>query len=145
MAGSMKVFECYIKWKKQGLKRRLSQELADEAGVSLQTLYKWAKKPITINTVEYANWEEAYRGENKEVLENYIKEINEQIEEDYRLSDVLANEILMKYILKVKMENYVPTLEELKLAIQIQERKRDLINGENNSKIDTIQTEIGFR
>lgn len=146
MASSLRIAEFYMEWKKAGLKRKLSKELANKAGVSLQTLYKWYHKPITINGIKYENWEEAYQAETREIRENFRKEIDAQLEEDYRLSDILANEILMKYIIKVKDEDYKPSLDELKLAVGIQDKKRESAS-ENTSKdnIKSVGFTIGFR
>lgn len=146
MASKLRVFECYTHWKSKGLKRRLSQELADEFNVSMQTLRNWHKRSIDINGITYANWEEAYEAETKEVRENINREIQAQLENDYKLSEILANEILIKYIEKVKSEKYTPSLDELKVAVGIQDKKRDSVSATPSKEdIKSVGFTIGFR
>ena len=149
MASQLKMLTAYTKWKSLGLKRSLSEDLANEFGVNRSTLYNWSKKPITINNQTYDNWEAAYAEETKEARENYEAEINNKLADGYRLLDVIADEVMMKYLLKVKDETYKPTLDELIKISELVDRRNERIaaitNDNNNNSDKKVNFSISFR
>ncbi len=148
MAGNLKMFDAYTRWKAQGLKRSLSQELADAFGVNRSTIYNWSKKPITIDGVKYGNWEDAYAAETREVRKNYELEINNKIADGYKLLDVIADEVMMKYLLRVKEVNYKPTLDELVKITELVDKRNERIaatNADNNESNQNVNFSISFR
>lgn len=136
MAGKTKMFDAYIRWKEKGLKRSLNQELADAFGVHRSTIYHWSKKPIKIDGVTYSNWEEAYAAETREARKNYELEINNKIADGYKLLDVIADEVMMKYLLKVKEKDYKPTLDELIKITEIVDKRNERVAASNSETVD---------
>ena len=148
MAGNLKMFDAYTRWKAQGLKRSLNQELADAFGVNRSTIYNWSKKPITIDGVKYSNWEEAYEAETREARKNYEHEINNKIADGYKLLDVIADEVMMKYLLRVKEDDYKPTLDELVKITELVDKRNERIvatSDDNSESNQNVNFSISFR
>lgn len=136
MAGKKKMYDAYVRWKEKGLKRSLNQELADLFGVHRSTIYNWSKKPITIDGVKYSNWEEAYEAETREARKNYELEINNKLADGYKLLDVIADEVMMKYLLKVKEKDYKPTLDELVKITELIDKRNERVVASNSKTVD---------
>lgn len=144
---SNRVASAYLEWKALGLRRKITQDLADRCGVAISTLYLWKNKPVTVNGKTYQNWDDAYDSETKELRANFEHEINDQLKEQYKLADIWATEVMMKAIVMVKKDDYEPTIEEIKTAIQVLEKQCEGIV-DPKVKDDTIKQiafNIGFR
>ena len=117
--------------------------IAKAFSVKPVTVYTWIKKPIQINNVKYPNWKAAIAGETKELRDAYENEINEQIKEGYKLSECWANEVMKKALIKVKDPEYVPTLDEIKLAILIHEKQKGNLSIDSG-EIDAANQKLNF-
>lgn len=142
MSSDIKMVEVYNMYKSMWPRPDVPA-IANSFNVSPVTVYKWIKKPVTINNIKYANFKDAIAGETREIREAYENEINEQIKESYKLSEIWANEIMKKAIIRVKDPEYVPSLDEIKLAILIHEKQKGNITIENGD-VDTTNQKVNF-
>lgn len=145
MASQERIREAYLRYKSMGLKRSCNDWLAEAFNVSRQTLYKWSKKPITINGTEYENWEAAYNAETLESRKNYESEIENQLKDGWKLLDVIQNEMLMRYAVLVKQDDYKPTLEEIEKITKLSELVHNRVDGVNGTKSDKQDVQFSFK
>lgn len=144
--GDKKVL-AYVKWKMLALNHSSMGELANEFNVSRRTMYNWAKMPITIEGVRYNNWAEALEGETREEREKIEKELDSLYSDRYKLSDIFATKVLMAAVLKASKKDYKPTIDEIKMALSIQEKNKDRDNDtdEKSDANKSMTFNIGFR
>lgn len=138
MASKIKIEELYQIYKAMGLKRICSQEMADMAGVSRQTLYKWRDK---------YKWEERYLAETSEQREAFETEIRNRMQNGDLLIDVIRDDMLMKFAVTVKSDKYQPTLDDItkicELSIKNKNIKEICKSQENNTN-SNVNITIGF-
>ena len=119
-----RVEEAYGLYKAMGYKRIPSQELANTVGVSRTTLYKWR---------DQYKWEERYAEDTKEERAAFEAEIKNRMEDGARLIDVIRDEMLMQYAIRVKGDNFKFTLDDLKTVFELSEKY--------NARLDALERE----
>ena len=131
--------DTYQLWKSMGLKRRVTQELADAAGYSRQTLYKWIEKPICdTNGVKFNCWEDRLSAETSESRESFRKAAQNKFEQSYELLDAIWDEMLMKYAEKIFDPNFKISIDELEKYSKLRELVHERIDlkTQNNKPTD---------
>ena len=123
MASKIKIEELYQIYKAMGLKRICSQEMADMAGVSRQTLYKWREK---------YKWEERYLAETSEQREAFETEIRNRMQNGDLLIDVIRDDMLMKFAITVKSDKYQPTLDDITKICELSIKNKNIKDIANN-------------
>lgn len=138
MASKIKIEELYQIYKAMGLKRICSQEMADMAGVSRQTLYKWREK---------YKWEERYLAETSEQREAFETEIRNRMQNGDLLIDVIRDDMLMKFAITVKSDKYQPTLDDITKICELSIKNKnikDMVNNTNKDNDTKGKVEFSF-
>lgn len=127
--------DTYQLWKSMGLKRRVTQELADAAGKSRQTLYSWIAKPIVDSMGnKYDDWEARLAAETSESRENFRTQCKLKFEESYQLMDAVWDEMLMRYAERVFDPNFKISIDELEKYSKLRELIHNRIEGVTGDK-----------
>ena len=134
----LRVEEAYGLYKAMGYKRICSQDLANTVGVSRTTLYKWR---------DQYKWEERYAEDTKEERSAFEAEIKNRMEDGARLIDVIRDEMLMQYAIRVKGDNFKFTLDDLKTVFELSEKynaRLDAQNKDDDNSTVNVNTYVSF-
>ena len=127
--------DTYQLWKSMGLKRRVTQELADAAGKSRQTLYKWIANPIIDEDGnKFDDWESRLAAETSKSRETFRTQCKLKFEQSYELMDAVWDEMLMKYAERVFDPNFKISIDELEKYSKLRELIHTRLNGDNTNK-----------
>lgn len=122
MASKATMEDAYLFWLTVRLKRNNKQLVADQFGVSRQTVDNWFNKPIKgSNGQTYSNWDERYLADTEEARAAFQKDIENRMKNGMLLIEVIRDDMLMNLAVKVKESGYSLSKEDVDMLSKLSE------------------------